>query len=88
MLPEYGGFRVDSQFYAVRPPSGSEPDRWYTFPDLTTSEAVALRTYDSRCIDEGRPFWTPHSAFRDPHVRSADKRYRESVEMRVLCLWR
>ncbi len=23
MLPEYGGLRVDSQFYAVRPPSDS-----------------------------------------------------------------
>lgn len=88
MLPEYGGLRVDSQFYAVRPPSESQPDRWYTFPDLTTSEAVALRTYDSRCIEGDRPFWTPHSAFRDPNVPSADKRYRESVETRLLCIWR
>ena len=88
MLPEYGGLRVDSQFYAVRPPSGSDSDRWYTFPDLTSSEAVALRTYDSRCIEEARPFWTPHTAFRDPNVSGADQQYRESVEMRVLCIWR
>ena len=88
MLPEYGGLRVDSQFYAVRPPSGADSDRWYTFPDLTTSEPVALRTYDSRCIDEGRPFWTPHSAFRDPNVSSDANQYRESVETRILCIWR
>jgi hypothetical protein len=88
MLPEYGGLRVDSQFYAVRPPDDADPDRWYTFPDLTTAEAVALRTYDSRCVDESRPFWTPHSAFRDPNVPAADRQYRKSVESRVLCIWR
>jgi hypothetical protein len=51
-------------------------------------EAVLLRTYDSACADAGRPFWTPHSAFRDPSVPETPENHRASVEMRALCLWR
>jgi hypothetical protein len=47
---------------------------------------IAFRTYDSLCEREGRPFWTPHSAFVDPNAPEA-ARPRESLEMRVLCLF-
>ena len=53
-------------------------------PDI--DEVIAFRTYDSLCEREGRPFWTPHSAFVDPNAPEA-ARPRESLEMRVLCLF-
>jgi len=63
-----------------------DPDdnHWYTHPALTTTEVVAFRTYDSRCAEPGKPFWTPHSAFRGPIAGNLAPR-RESLEMRVLC---
>ncbi|MEM9515169.1 MAG: CmcJ/NvfI family oxidoreductase [Actinomycetota bacterium] len=87
VIPYYGGLRLDFEIYAVRPPAGDAPDRWYTFPAMQSNEMIVLRTYDSACADEGRPFWTPHSAFRDPHVAATPDTRRESVEVRALCVW-
>lgn len=85
-IADYGGQRLEFQtLYANRPESAAN-HCWYTFPGMTRDEVIAFRTYDSRCEEESRPYWVLHSAFTDPSV--ADAPPRESVEMRVLCLWR
>ena len=86
MLPYYAGLRLDFEIFAVRPPESS--DRWFTYPRMTSDEVLVLRTYDSELADEGRAFWTPHSAFRDPHVPDDPAHRRASIEARALCLWR
>ncbi|MBD3647891.1 MAG: hypothetical protein HUJ31_10665 [Pseudomonadales bacterium] len=86
LVPEYGGERLEFQTFGVNPPADTEDHRWFTFPSMTAEEVVAFRTYDSLCEQEGRPFWTPHSAFRDP-TAGARAPERESLEMRVLCLF-
>lgn len=88
VVSHYAGEHLEFETLAFSTPDEREPtDRWFTFPQMTTDEVVALRTYDSTCIAEGRPFWTPHSAFRDPHVPDGPGTRRESVEMRALCVW-
>ncbi|MEM8768020.1 MAG: CmcJ/NvfI family oxidoreductase [Pseudomonadota bacterium] len=86
VVDEYGGMPLAFETTCMLPPAASEHHDWYCFPGMTTAEVVAFRTYDSRCVEEDRPLWTPHSAFRDPHA-GADAPRRESLEMRVLCLW-
>jgi hypothetical protein len=88
IVPEYGGQHLEFETFGFMAPADGDVDRWYTFPQLGDDEVVALRTYDSACVTEGRPFWTPHSAFRDPNVSDAPEHRRASVEMRALCLWR
>ena len=85
-VPEYGGQRLEFETFGVLPPTNPDEHHWYTFPGMTIDEVIALRTYDSQCEDQGRPFWTPHTAFRDPHA-GVDAPPRESVEMRALCLF-
>lgn len=86
LVPEYGGQRLEFETFYANSLTGTGKHAWYTFPALQPDEVIALRTYDSRCEAEGRPFWTLHSAFRDPNA-GPDAPQRESVEMRVLCLW-
>lgn len=86
LVPEYGGLRLEFETFGVHPPADPSAHHWYTFPDLQPDEVIAFRTYDSCCAAEGQPFWTPHSAFRDPHAGPTAPQ-RESVEMRVLCLF-
>ena len=86
VVPEYGGLRLEFETFGVHAPTEPESHHWYTFPDLQHDELIAFRTYDSNCAKEDRPFWTPHSAFRDPHAGSGAP-LRESVEMRVLCVF-
>jgi hypothetical protein len=86
MLAYYGGVRLDFEIYAVRPPEVT--DRWFTFPRMTADEVLVLRTYDSGLAESGRAFWTPHSAFRDPHVPDDAAHRRSSIEARALCIWR
>ena len=86
MVPEYGGEHLEFETFGVMPPQHSDDHAWYTYPGMTTDEVVMLRTYDSLCEQEDRPFWTPHSAFRDP-MTGDDPPRRASVEMRVLCLF-
>ncbi len=87
LIPNYGGQHLEFEAFVFAPPAAGATDHWYTFPELHADEAVLLRTYDSACADAGRPFWTPHSAFRDPSVPDAPENRRASVEMRALCLW-
>jgi hypothetical protein len=86
LVPEYGGEKLEFETFMGLTPQDAESQRWYTFPGLKIDEVIAFRTYDSRCEQEGRPFWTPHSAFVDPTV-GAGAPQRESLEMRVLCLF-
>lgn len=87
VVPFYGGLRLDFEIFAVRPPDPGTSDDWYTYPRMTDEEVIVLRTYDSARVDAGTPYWTPHSAFRDPHVDGAPEHRRESVEGRALCIW-
>lgn len=86
LVPEYGGRRLEFETFAVDAPASPDANDWYTFPELGPDEVVAFRTYDSLLADEHGHFWTPHSAFADPHAGSGAPR-RESLEMRVLSLW-
>lgn len=85
-VPEYGGLHLEFETFAVRPPAQPDDHHWYTFPGMTADEVLVFRTYDSACAEADRPFWTPHSAFRDPHA-GPDAPARESLEIRILCLF-
>ena len=86
LVPEYGGEKLEFETFIGTVPENPASQHWYTFPGLDIDEVIAFRTYDSRCDDEGRAFWTPHSAFLDPNADDAAAQ-RESLEMRVLCLF-
>jgi hypothetical protein len=73
-------------FEALGVTRGADHHRWYAFPELQRDEVVAFRTYDSDRIDDGRPYWTPHSAFRDPEVELG-RPARSSIELRASCLF-
>lgn len=70
-----------------RKPRDAGSHRWYVFPEMSDTEVVIFRCYDSECVSEGLPHWAPHSAFRDPNVPGGSPG-RESVEMRILCGFR
>lgn len=53
--------------------------RWWYFPNLTREELIVFKFYDS---DHGRPWRTPHTAFRD--TAYPDPRNRESIEFRTV----
>ncbi|MCC5888320.1 MAG: hypothetical protein JJT88_17945, partial [Gammaproteobacteria bacterium] len=86
VVPEYGGLHLEFETFGVRAPHSPDAHHWYTYPGMRHDELLVFRTYDSACADADRPFWTPHSAFRDPHA-GLDAPQRESLEMRVLCLF-
>lgn len=86
VVPEYGGLHLEFETLGVRVPRDPTAHHWYTFPAMNRDEVLVFRTYDSACVEADRPFWTPHSAFRDPHAGEQPPA-RESVEIRVLCLF-
>ncbi len=58
------------------------PDhRWYFFPNMTPSEAILLKVYDSR--SPGALSGVPHSAVDDP-TTSVNARLRTSIEIRTI----
>jgi hypothetical protein len=79
-----GGRSFDA--LAVMTPTDPATHGWYVYPEMTADEVVAFRTYDTDLVDEGRTFFTPHSAFRDPDVEAGNPA-RFSIELRVLCLF-
>ena len=85
-IPMYGGLNLDFQACVFAKPNPVESHRWYTFPHMTDEEVLLFTTYDSALADDGRPFFTPHTAFVDP-IAGAQAPLRESVEMRSLCLF-
>lgn len=80
-----GAGGLDFDTLGVKAPEG-ERHNWYTFPELGIDEMVVFRTYDSERVQQRRPFWTPHSAFRDPSVELGSPS-RSSIELRATCLF-
>ncbi|MEX0694006.1 MAG: CmcJ/NvfI family oxidoreductase [Rhodospirillales bacterium] len=54
--------------------------RWFYFPEMTRSEAIMIKGYDS--LKDGRARFTPHSAFEHPDT-PADAPPRRSIEVRT-----
>jgi len=79
-----GGRAFDA--LAIVAPTGTPEHAWYAFPELTPDEVVAFRTYDTELVRDGKTYFTPHSAFRDPEVE-VGKPARFSIELRVMCLF-
>jgi len=58
--------------------------RWHYFSNMTTSEVLVFKQYDSRTSDVSR--FTPHAAFLDP-AAPVDAPLRASIEARCLVLF-
>ena len=84
-VSEYGGEAIPFDTFGVSAPLAKGAHRWNVFPALDADEVVAFRTYDSALADAGLTFWTPHSAFVDPHAPKTNSRH--SVEVRATCLF-
>jgi hypothetical protein len=82
-VKNYAGSGFDFEALAI---VSSDAHQWYAFPEMTTDEVVAFRTYDTERVGSGEPYWTPHSAFRDPDVELGNPS-RSSIELRPLCIW-
>ena len=83
---DYAGSGFNFEALAVVAPDDPERHRWYTYPEMQVDEVVAFRTYDTERVGTGEPYWTPHSAFRDPDVELG-KPSRSSIELRATCVW-
>ena len=86
-VAEYAGEPLDFETFYLEASADSTLNRWYTFPGMSVDEVIAFRAFDSDYVDQNRPFWTFHSAFKDSTV-GENPPARSSVESRVLCLWR
>ena len=86
-LSKFGDVQVEYDVFQLKPPPEPGQYRWYTFPRMTADEVVVWRGYDSYCVERGEPFWTPHTAFRDPNT-GPDAPGRVSLELRATCLFR
>ncbi|HEX7006075.1 MAG TPA: CmcJ/NvfI family oxidoreductase [Alphaproteobacteria bacterium] len=58
--------------------------RWYYVPEMTRSEALVFKCYDS--MKDGRARFTAHASFDDP-TTPAGAPPRESIEMRTLAFF-
>ncbi|HUP85366.1 MAG TPA: CmcJ/NvfI family oxidoreductase [Acidimicrobiales bacterium] len=85
-VTNYAGGGFDFEALGVVSPADARSHEWYAFPELRIDEVVAFRTYDSERVASGEPYWTPHSAFRDPEVRLGEPS-RSSIELRATCLF-
>jgi hypothetical protein len=79
-----GGRSFDALGMVV--PDDPQRHGWYVYPELRADEVVAFRTYDTELVRDGRTWFTPHSAFRDPDVEAGNPA-RFSIELRVMCLF-
>jgi hypothetical protein len=84
-VPSYAGGDFAFNTFGLTAPPASRAHRWYVFPAMRLSEVVTFRTFDSRCVRAGKPYWTPHTAFVDPTVAGAAER--RSIELRATCLF-
>jgi hypothetical protein len=85
-VTNYAGGGFDFEALGVASPEDVGAHGWYAFPELRVDEVVAFRTYDSDRVGTGEPYWTPHSAFRDPEV-ALGRPSRSSIELRATCLF-
>ncbi len=85
-VPSYAGGDFAFDALGVTPPPSGAGHDWYVFPQMSSDEVVAFRTFDSEMAAKGEPYWTPHAAFVDPHA-GADAPPRCSIELRATCLF-
>ncbi len=85
-VPNYAGGDFAFDTLGVTPPPSGQPHGWYVFPNMHDDEVVVFRTFDSAMAAKGEPYWTPHSAFEDPHAGPTAPP-RRSIEVRATCLY-
>ncbi|HVA74200.1 MAG TPA: CmcJ/NvfI family oxidoreductase [Acidimicrobiales bacterium] len=85
-VTDYAGTGASFDALGVVEPADPGTHRWYAFPELTADEVVAFRTYDTELVAQGKTYFTPHSAFRDPEVE-VGKPARSSIELRATCVF-
>lgn len=85
-VTDYAGTGASFDALGVVQPGDPEVHRWYAFPELTANEVVAFRTYDTDLVAQGKTYFTPHSAFRDPAVE-VGRPARASIELRATCVF-
>jgi hypothetical protein len=86
-VTNYAGGGIDFDALGVQAPRDPAQHGWYAFDSLRPDEVIAFRTFDTDRIPTGEPYWTPHSAFRDPDVELGQPS-RTSIELRATCAWR
>jgi hypothetical protein len=85
-VSDYAGSGFDFEALGVCAPTEADRHHWYAFPELRPDEVVAFRTFDTDLVGEGKTFFTPHSAFRDPEV-PVGRPARRSIELRATCIY-
>lgn len=85
-VTNYAGSGANFDALGILAPDNAADHAWYVFPELTAGEAVAFRTYDTDLVRDGKTYFTPHSAFRDPDVAVGEPA-RSSIELRATCLF-
>ena len=85
-VTNYAGTGATFDALGVLRPKELTKHKWYGFPELNRDEAVAFRTYDTDLVRDGKIYFTPHCAFRDPEVE-VGKPARESIELRATCIY-
>ena len=85
-VTDYAGGGFDFETLGIGVPDDPATHRWYVFPEMNRDEVVAFRTYDSGMVEQGKAYWTPHSAFHDPEV-PIGRPSRRSIELRATCLF-
>ena len=85
-VTNYAGGGIDFEALGVVAPDDPDDHDWYWFDRLTADEVIAFRTFDTDRIGTDEPYWTPHSAFRDPEVELG-RPSRSSIELRATCLY-
>ena len=85
-VKNYAGGGFDFEALGVMKPADPADHAWYAFDELGVDEVIAFRTYDSDRLGTDLPYWTPHSAFRDPDV-ALGRPSRSSIELRATCVY-
>lgn len=85
-VKNYAGGGFDFEALGVVTPADPTDHAWYAFDELRVDEVIAFRTYDSDRLGTDQPYWTPHSAFRDPAVELG-RPSRSSIELRATCVF-
>ena len=71
----------DGEIYVLR---HSPKHKWIYFPEMLSSQALLLKTYDSET--DGRARFMAHSAFEDPNTPE-NAIPRESIEVRTMAFF-